>query len=120
MTKITPGIDFLAPYIAQPVLFTLAAKYLRASHHLPIPTWIVLSVSILSAPLISAAKVLWKSFVDRRAAALLGARLPPVWEGKWIANVDIMMFVHERFDIGYPGMFVLPRGVSLHIKHARR
>jgi hypothetical protein len=109
MTIITPGIDFVVPYIAQlsipPVLLTLAAKYFRTSYDLPIPTWIVVSASIFSVPLFSAIKIFWKSFGDRRAAASLGARLPPVWEGKWIGNVDIMTFLLERFDIGYPGMF---------------
>lgn len=108
MTVITPGIDFVVPYLVKfsisPVLFTLAGKYLSATYNIPIPTWVVVAISALSAPFLSTSKVIWKSISDRRAAAALGARPIPVPEGKWIGNLDILKYLHERFEIGYPGM----------------
>jgi hypothetical protein len=111
MTIITPGIDFLVPYLVKlsipPVLFTLTARYLGANYDLLIPRWTVIFASILSIPLVSASKIIWKSFIDRRAAAAHGARLIPVFEGKLIANLDILTFMLRHLEIGYPGAYIL-------------
>jgi len=108
---VTPGIDFIAPYLVKlsvpPIFLVLAAKYLATNHHLSIPTWVLVSASILSVPFISATKIIRKSVSDRRTAASLGARLVPVFEGKWIGNLDILSFLLRGFDTGYPGMCIL-------------
>jgi hypothetical protein len=104
MTVITPGIDFLAPSLVKlsipPILLTLAANYFGANY---IPTWLVVSASIINVPLVSATKIIWTSFSDKRAAAALGARLIPVVEGKLIGNFDVLKDLLRLSEFGYPG-----------------
>lgn len=105
MTIITPGIDFLVPYLVKlsipPLLFTLVAKYLV----LPIPRWIILFAYILCIPLVSAVTIIWKNANNRRAAAAHGARQMPVFEGELIGNLDIMTSMIKHFEFGYPGTY---------------
>ena len=108
MTVVTPGIDFLAPQLLKlsipPALLAVAGRYLASTYNSPIPTWVLASVSFLTVPVVSAVQIIWKSFKDRRDAAALGARLPPVFNGKSIGNLDILAFMRQQWDIGYPGL----------------
>jgi len=124
MTVITPGIDFLAPYLVKLTVLSaflaLASKYLGIDFNLPI----VVLTSVFGLLFISTAKVIWKSINDRQAAASLGARLMPVFDGKWIGNLDIMTFLIQQFEIGYPGVYSAGLhcvvGVSWYVCVARR
>ena len=108
MTIITPGIDFLAPHLLRlnipPALLAVAGRYLASTYNSPIPTWVLVSVSVLTVPVVSAAQIIWKSFKDRWDAATLGASLPPVFNGKSIGNLDILAFMRQQWGIGYPGL----------------
>jgi hypothetical protein len=108
MVVITPGVDFIAHHLVNfslpPALLVAAARYLAATHEFSVPTWVLVSGSILSVPLVSAARIIWKSFLDKRDAAAMGARLAPVIEGKSVGNLDVLSKMRHEWDYGYPGM----------------
>lgn len=107
MAVITPGVDFIVRHLVNfslpPTLLAVALRYLAATYDFAVPTWLLVSGSILSVPLISATRIISKSVIDRRNAAAMGARLAPVIEGKSIGNLDILSVMRHDWDYGYPG-----------------
>ncbi|KAF9459406.1 CYP63 cytochrome P450 monooxygenase-like protein [Collybia nuda] len=106
MAVFTPGIDFIIRHLVNfslpPILLAATVRYLASTYDHAVPTWLLVSGSILSVPLASAARIIKKSFTDRRDAAAMGARLAPLIEGKSIGNLDILAIMTHAWDFGYP------------------
>lgn len=107
MAVVTPGVDFIVRNLVTlsipPTLLAVALRALTAAYDLPLPTWLVISGSILSVPLIIAVRIISKSLYEKRRAAALGARLAPQIQGKSIGNFDILGVMRDLWDTGYPG-----------------
>jgi hypothetical protein len=104
MTIITPGIDLLVPNILKlsvpPILLvTLTTSYIKPT----VPTWLVVSASIISIPLVPILAIIWKSISDGRAAAAIGARPIPMVIGKLLGNFDILTEIKRLAGTAYPG-----------------
>ncbi|GLB44358.1 putative cytochrome P450 monooxygenase [Lyophyllum shimeji] len=106
MVVVTPGIDFIARHLVTfsvpSALFGVALRALGATYGYYIPTWAVVSGSVLFIPFLFTARVIYKRFSDRRQAAALGARLAPEINGKLIGNLDILSTMRRLWDTGYP------------------
>ncbi|RDB18325.1 hypothetical protein Hypma_000510 [Hypsizygus marmoreus] len=106
MVVVTPGIDFIARGLVivgiPPALLVIAARSLAASYNFPIPTWVLVTTSLLIVPLLSAAHIVTTSFAKRRRAAALGARLAPEIEGTAIGNLDMLKKMRTLWETGYP------------------
>ncbi|KAF8055213.1 cytochrome P450 monooxygenase pc-1 [Lyophyllum atratum] len=106
MVIVTPGIDFIARHLAlfsvPSALFAVCLRTLGTTYNYHIPTWVVVSGSVLFVPLLSTARIIYKTFKDKRRAAALGARLAPTVDGKSIGNIDILSTMRTLWDTGYP------------------
>ncbi|KAF9007215.1 CYP63 cytochrome P450 monooxygenase-like protein [Cyathus striatus] len=107
MVLITPGVDFLAhgaAFGSLPVFGAVAIGRLSSTHYgVEIPTWMLLTASVLSFPAIAAIRIVTTQIKHRRQAAAVGARLPPAIKGKLVGNFDVMMTLMKNFKNGYIG-----------------
>ncbi|KAF5378580.1 hypothetical protein D9615_007123 [Tricholomella constricta] len=106
MVVVTPGVDFIALSLVKitvpSALFAFSLRALSNSYNYHVPTWALVSGSVLFVPLLSMARIIYKRFDDKRQAAALGARLAPTIDGKSIGNLDILSTMRRLWDTGYP------------------
>lgn len=103
---VSPGVRFLAAQCPKLATF-LAVGYLpyyAISTYLGIAVSNVafLSVAFGSLPVIAIAAVRWTDRAEQRRADALGADRLKVWNGKWFGNIDVLMVLLKRFEMGYP------------------
>lgn len=90
----------LIPYFVFPSAVTYAFLKLLQSHiALPLPSWLIISVSILSRPILLLIQTKSSNWMDRKAAAACGAVLAPFMEE---SPLDVISEFVAAFD-GYPG-----------------
>ncbi|KAI9066435.1 cytochrome P450 monooxygenase pc-2 [Trametes sanguinea] len=103
--KVPPGVPFLIRRLfsnSVPVTVILAAsRVLDVVFHLRLPTVAIIVIAGLSIPTLYILRIALHEWHVRRAAARIGAVLPPRWEGRSIGNLDILNHVMERFYNGY-------------------
>ncbi|KAJ7784649.1 cytochrome P450 monooxygenase pc-1 [Mycena metata] len=106
---IAPGVVYLgrnALTFGVPLACTaiVVRQFATATWGIFIPTWILVSVSCASVPLLGALRLTLKHFRHQREAAALGARLAPIsLRGKWPGNLDLVMEFQRIVETGYPG-----------------
>ena len=102
-----PGLPFitrrLAVNLIPAIAVSLAARILRLLFDYDIPKLAVLLLEVLSVPIVYVLRVQLRRWRVRRAAAQLGAVLPPHWDGQRFGNVDLLNHFLERFQNGYLG-----------------
>ncbi|PCH37762.1 cytochrome P450 monooxygenase pc-3 [Wolfiporia cocos MD-104 SS10] len=103
--KLPPGIVFLARLLlltsVYPVFFFSVVGLVDRFSGIAIPTWLVCLVSAVIIPIIAIVRVYIRRWRINRAAARLGAILPPTWRGKRIGNVDTVAEMLESRKSGY-------------------
>lgn len=72
-----------------------------------LPSFIIILVAVLAAPLFYVLRIFLRNWRIRRAAARLGAVLPPRWDGQSFANLDLLQQILSRIATGYPGAHCL-------------
>ena len=71
------------------------------------PVWIVIVGALASVPVSLAVRGYWRQLRYRRTATGVGALVPPVLEGRWPGNVDILMIWLDNFNNRYPGNVIV-------------
>lgn len=102
-----PGIRLLlssAPRLVLPPI--LAVVLLRIYQYVAdtkLAFWITPVAAILSLPIAFTMSVQWLEFRDRRAAAALGAQLPPTIEYKMPGGFDLLQDMRKDNEGRFPG-----------------
>ncbi|PCH37761.1 cytochrome P450 monooxygenase pc-2 [Wolfiporia cocos MD-104 SS10] len=103
--RMPPGIPLLTRlllYISLfPALSFALAHISKRFVGLVIPTWLIWLASSVSIPLVIVTRVYIRYWRWNRAAARMGAILPPTWRGKRFANIDTLTEVLHSFHHGY-------------------
>jgi hypothetical protein len=104
--EIPPGIVYLSkllPGFLAPPLATCFLKWLGETYFsIYVPRWVFAPVCLLSFPMILTARVKYKLYSDRRAAAASGAVLPPTLPSS-IGGIDLMRAGLQKRGKEYPG-----------------
>jgi len=103
---IPPGLVYLAqwfPHIAGPPTATYLLTLVAESHGADIPAWVARLALALSLPLALTIKVQWSVFKDKRDAARMGARLPPVVPDPIPGGLSFILNAGEEMRNAYPG-----------------
>ncbi|KAJ3800615.1 cytochrome P450 monooxygenase pc-1 [Lentinula aff. detonsa] len=112
MSFLTPGIISITQSLVFTGLFTFSVvalrRFLEKSAGIFIPTWILVSISILGLPVLITCRILFRDWRQRHDAAALGARIAPRVKGKWFANLDLLKMMMNNYYRGYPGTQVDP------------
>ncbi|KAH9950984.1 cytochrome P450 [Amylocystis lapponica] len=123
MAGLPPGVSFILriflllsiPSICASVAAKFAARYLD----IVVPPWLAIFTSFVVIPLCVILHKTRNNLQMRREAERLGAILPPRWNGKWFANVDLIPALMNAFVNGYPGDFlgenVISRGNTVQV-----
>ncbi|KDQ55429.1 hypothetical protein JAAARDRAFT_37440 [Jaapia argillacea MUCL 33604] len=102
-----PGVVYLSQRLprvcAPPALIYLLYLLAKDFWAINLPNSLVLATIILSPPLALALSVEWTIRRDQRAAATLGAVIPPQVPHRWPGSVDILLKSLNNFKDGYPG-----------------
>ncbi|KAI0663216.1 cytochrome P450 monooxygenase pc-3 [Cubamyces menziesii] len=102
-----PGLPFimrrLAVNLIPALVVSLASRLLRVLFDFQLPKLAVLLLEILSVPVVYISRIQLRKWRVRRAAAQMGAVLPPHWDGQRFGNVDLLNHFLERFQNGYLG-----------------
>ncbi|PCH42809.1 cytochrome P450 monooxygenase pc-3 [Wolfiporia cocos MD-104 SS10] len=111
LLRFSPGIPFLARallYVSiyPAISFSLVHIVARCTR-LAVPTWLVCLISAVSIPLGAVARVYIRYWQWNRAAASMGAALPPTWKGKRFANIDTLTEVLHSYNHGYIADFAI-------------
>ncbi len=103
---VSPGVEFLAAQCPKLVVFltvTYIPYYATATYlGIAVSNVAFLSVAFGSLPVIAIAAVRWTDWAEQRRAEALGADRLKVWNGKWFGNIDVLMVLLKKFEIGYP------------------
>lgn len=106
MSPLPPGALFLlrglAPIAGFSVFVAYTATSLEQSFLITISTWIRIAVIVLVLALTCASFITLEQRRVSRAAARLGAVLPPAWNGKRFGNLDVLHDIMHNFAHGYP------------------
>ena len=100
LLRLSFGISF------PPLVVLTLFRLLSAFFNVQVPLWIVISSALLSTPVTIVGRGHLSQLRYRRAAAAAGAVLPPIFQGKWPGNVDIIMALLDNFHNRYPGNLV--------------
>ncbi|OSC98998.1 cytochrome P450 monooxygenase pc-3 [Trametes coccinea BRFM310] len=104
-SKLPPGVPFLIRRLffnlAPATAILAASRLLEVVFQLRPPTVAIIVIALLSIPALYILRIVLHEWHVRRAAARIGAVLPPRWEGRSIGNMDILDHVMERFYKGY-------------------
>ena len=102
-----PGLPFitrrLAVNLIPALVVSLASRLLRVLFDFQLPKFAVLLLEVLSVPVVYISRIQLHRWRVRRAAAQMGAVLPPHWDGQRFGNVDLLNHFLERFQNGYLG-----------------
>ena len=105
---LSPGVGYIlreAPRLFFPPAFVVAAHAaLRALSGVSLPIWLQTVACILSYPVSLALSVQWKQFRDARAAAALGAVLPPKVQTKLPGGLDLVLMQNRNVKNKFLGM----------------
>ncbi|KAI0663220.1 cytochrome P450 monooxygenase pc-3 [Cubamyces menziesii] len=105
--KVPPGLPFLARRLvvglAPAIVVSLLSRLLQVFLCIELPSFIIILVAVLAAPLFYVLRISLRNWRIRRAAARLGAVLPPRWDGQSFANLDLLQQILSRIATGYPG-----------------
>jgi hypothetical protein len=109
----TPGIDFILRTLTRfglpPILLSVVARALvREYGDYTIPTWVLISASLLSMPLIPITGIVGTRWYNRYHAWKLGARVAPEVRGKRIGNFDVLQMLEDSIQNDYLGAHWLP------------
>ncbi|KAG5653249.1 hypothetical protein H0H81_001506 [Sphagnurus paluster] len=106
MVLVTPGVDFIIYHLVRisvpSGLFAISLRALGANCGYPLPTWALVFGTTLFVPVAIAARIIHKSFDEKRQAAAVGARLPTQVKGKRFGNLDVLLTIKKMWDHGYP------------------
>lgn len=93
----TPTILFLSflLYFASDVLYTKTEG--------AFPRWAIVPLAVVLVPSLGVLYREWTLFKHRRAAASLGAVVPPLIPDKWPFHLGFQAALLESFSRGYPG-----------------
>ncbi|KAJ7732923.1 cytochrome P450 [Mycena maculata] len=101
-----PGIIYLAkllPGVLAPPIGTCFLKWLCDTYlDLQTPRWVFVPLCLLSFPLVFTAKVQYRLYANRRAAAAHGAILPPTVPST-IGGIDMVLSAMRNKGTVYPG-----------------
>ncbi|KIL67120.1 hypothetical protein M378DRAFT_23065 [Amanita muscaria Koide BX008] len=107
MAYLTPGIRFLAAgagYTSVPVLGGIAIqRFILKFYDVYVPTWAIVTASVLAIPVSAFVSIFWKQIKDRRDAEAMGAQLVPKIQGRKLGNVDILQTMMKLSKSAYPG-----------------
>ncbi|PCH42843.1 cytochrome P450 monooxygenase pc-2 [Wolfiporia cocos MD-104 SS10] len=105
MLRLPPGIPFLVQALLYAAIYPVVSFSIAhiAKHYagLAVPAWLVWLISAASIPLGAIARVCARYWQWNRAAASMGAVLPPTWRGKRFANIDTLATMLRSFNSGY-------------------
>ena len=106
--KLTPALrpytlKILAHRLVAPIIVVLAVARILSAFGFAVSPVLVAVLAVACVPTTYAASVVYRDWSVHWRAALVGAVLPPSWEGKRFANVDILEHSIERFHNGYLG-----------------
>ncbi|CCM02239.1 uncharacterized protein FIBRA_04320 [Fibroporia radiculosa] len=104
-----PGIYailYVLVFLSIPPLGVATAAHLLGRYDVvATPTWLITLLAISSIPLFLVFRVRLRWFKFNRAAARLGAVLPPSWKGERVAGLDVLTEIMETMKMGYPADF---------------
>jgi hypothetical protein len=107
MAVLTPGAIFLARGFLSllfPCIVIAGVRFLlHTQFDVFIPTWVLVTGSLLSVPVVIVARIAWDEVYQRHRAAVLGARLVPRLVGRWPGNIDVLIDVIDKVINSYPG-----------------
>ena len=107
---VPPGVPFvlrgLMVLSIPPFALLSAYKLLSSFFTFALPLWALVLACLFSIPAALAIFVWIRDWKQARDAAARGAILPPSWQGKLPANLDIMAKLAGATKTGYPGMNV--------------
>lgn len=107
MKPLPPGVPFLARSLLAlsfyPLLIVASARLFHRFAGLAIPVWLVPLLALASVAASTAATIALRERRVRRAAARLGAVLPPRWDGRAIGHVDLLRSMVHEYKNGYIG-----------------
>ncbi|KAK7046747.1 cytochrome P450 [Favolaschia claudopus] len=107
--ELPPGLVFIAsslpPLFAPPAFTFLLLLFLWECFHVPVPAWATFLLCFLSIPAAIFAKVQYRDYSDRRAAAAYGAVLPPELEASFGGISTVVRSVRDLVT-GYPGQLL--------------
>ncbi|CDO68134.1 hypothetical protein BN946_scf185003.g6 [Trametes cinnabarina] len=105
--KIPPGVPFLARRLVVDLIpaaiILVASRLFDFIFHFKLPVVTVTAGVVLSVPTLYALHIKLYQWHVRRAAAHLGAVLPPRWKGRSIGDRDLLDHVLEHYNNGYLG-----------------
>lgn len=107
--SIPPGVPFILRVLLilcfAPACVVTAASLLWRTTLLTIPTSLVIFLAVISTPLAISVRVSYRQWKYQRAAARLGAILPPRWAGKRLGNLDLTKQMLQTMKTGYTADF---------------
>ncbi|KIL67115.1 hypothetical protein M378DRAFT_160099 [Amanita muscaria Koide BX008] len=107
MVFLTPGVRLLAKgaaYVSVPVFGGMAIqRFMLRIYDVSMPTWAIVTASIMIIPIAGYISVFWKQVKDRRDAAAMGAQIVPKIPGKKFGNFDVVQRMTQAAEHGYPG-----------------
>lgn len=68
-----------------------------------VPLWTIISISIISLPVVLYLRTELRYWKDKRRAESLGARLAPKVPSRWPAGIDLIVALIDVFKTGYLG-----------------
>lgn len=102
-----PGVPFLIRVSLilafAPVCVVIVANFIWRHTDVALPTWPVTLLTVASTPLTILVRVWYRQWKYQRAAARLGAIMPPRWVGKKLGNLDILKEMLQTMQSGYIG-----------------
>ncbi|KAI0934647.1 hypothetical protein AcV5_006422 [Taiwanofungus camphoratus] len=105
MKPLPPGVPFLARGLLAlsfyPLLIVASARLFHRFAGLAIPVWLLPLLALASVAASTAATIALRERRVRRAAARLGAVLPPRWDGRAIGHVDLLRSMVHEYKNGY-------------------
>ncbi|OSX56951.1 hypothetical protein POSPLADRAFT_1067971 [Postia placenta MAD-698-R-SB12] len=100
-----PGVPFLIRVSLilafAPVCVVIVANFIWRHTDVALPTWPVTLLTVASTPLTILVRVWYRQWKYQRAAARLGAIMPPRWVGKKLGNLDILKEMLQTMQSGY-------------------
>ncbi|KAI0332391.1 cytochrome P450 monooxygenase pc-2 [Cubamyces sp. BRFM 1775] len=105
--KVPPGLPFvthrLVVVLAPAVLAPLLSRLLQAFLQIELSYLTTILAAVLLVPTVYVSRIILHSWRIRRAAARIGAVLPPRWDGHSFGNLDLLRYILSRIQSGYPG-----------------
>ena len=103
--KFSPGVLLLfktAVGLSLPsVLLVTFSKLARSHFGIVVPTWLLWTLCLTSAPFIVACTVWFNILREKYGAWRLGAQPLPRLRGRWFGDIDLLLSVYETHKEGY-------------------